>query len=207
MIPLHRPGSSPVHRMPVELKFVTVFACAAAVSMLRENPWAVAAVWGVAVLGFLCSGAGAAGLGAQLWRLRWLLVLLTVPQLLFLTPEETAFNVARVTGVVMLAAVFTLTTPTSAVLNAFERVLTPLERAGLGRLGFSAGRVSLALSLTIRSVPVILSFHREIRQAQRARGLRGGLRTGMLRSVLPLLVMSLRHAEETAEALAARGVR
>lgn len=207
MIPLYRPGDSPVHRMPVGLKFLVVFVAAAAVSVLRESPWAVGAVWAAAVVGFLTSGSGPAGLAAQLWRLKWLLVILAVPQLIFLTPEETALNVSRVTGVVMLAAVFTLTTPTSAVLSAFERVLTPLERIGLGRLGFSAERVSLALSLTIRSVPVILSFHREIREAQRARGLQNSPRATMLRSVLPLLVMSLRHAEETAEALAARGVR
>lgn len=207
MIPLYRPGRSPVHRMPVGLKFLIIFAAAATVSVLRENLWAVGAVWAAAVIGLLSAGAGATGLGAQLWRLRWLLVILAVPQLVFLTPEETALNVARVLGMVMMAAVFTLTTPTSAVLGAFERLLTPVEQAGAGRLGFSAERVSLALSLTIRSVPVILSFHREIRDAQRARGLQNGTRGPIWTTVLPLLVMSLRHAEETAEALAARGVR
>lgn len=193
--------------MPVGLKLLVIFTAAATVSVIRESPWAVGTIWASAIAGFLYAGSGISGLAAQLWRLRWLVVIVTVPQLIFLTPEETALNVARILGVVMMAAVFTLTTPSSAVLRAFERLLAPLERAGLGRLGFNAERISLALSLTIRSVPLVLSFHQEIREAQRARGVHGSLRGGMLSAVLPLLVMSLRHAEETAEALAARGVR
>lgn len=201
MIPLYRPGDSALHRMPVGAKFLCIFAAALAASLFRENLWVLLTIWTAVLSGYLLAGMGLRGLLAQLWRMKWLVVVLTVPQLIFLTPEETSFNVSRVLAVVLLAALFTLTTATSDILAACERALRPWDRP-LRRVGLSAERISLALSLTIRSVPVILSFYAEIREAQRARGMRPTPRA----TVLPLLVMSLRHAEETAEALAARGV-
>lgn len=202
MIPLYRPGTSPLHRMPVGAKFIGIFLAALVASVFRETLGVLVGIWVVTLVGFLLSGIGLRGLFAQLWRLKWLVLVLTLPQLIFLTPAETGFNVARVLAVVLLAALFTLTTATSDILASFERVLRPVDPL-LQRLGLSAERISLALSLTIRSVPVILSFYADIREAQRARGMRPTPRA----TVLPLLVMSLRHAEETAEALAARGVR
>lgn len=202
MIPLYRPGISYLHRMPVGAKFLGIFLAALTASIFRENLAALLGVWALTFTGFLLSGIGLRGLLAQLWRLKWLALVLTIPQLIFLTPAETGFNVARVLAVVLMAALFTLTTATSDILSSFERLLRPVDPLLL-RLGLSAERISLALSLTIRSVPLILSFYADIREAQRARGMRPTPRA----TVLPLLVMSLRHAEETAEALAARGVR
>jgi biotin transport system permease protein len=49
---------------------------------------------------------------------------------------------------------------------------------------------------------VIAGFATDIRDAQRARGVRVGPHT----AVVPLLVLSLKHSDELAEALAARGV-
>lgn len=202
MIPLYRPGRSILHRMPVGAKFLVIFVAALAASLYRENLWVLLTIWATVLVGFICSGLGLGGFAAQLWRLKWLVVVLVVPQLIFLTPTEAGFNVSRVLAVVLLAALFTLTTATSEILGTCERVLRPIDPQ-LQRVGLSAERISLALSLTIRSVPVILSFYTDIREAQRARGMRPSPRA----TVMPLLVMSLRHAEETAEALAARGVR
>ncbi len=202
MIPLYRPGDSPVHALPVWVKFVLLFAAAALVSFQRESVWALTSLWGVAIAGYLMSGAGVSGLLLQIWRLKWLVVVLTVPQLIFLDLESTAFNLSRVLGVVLLAALLTRTTRTTDILTSFYAVLKPLERAGLHRFGFDAERASLALSLTIRSVPVVMGFSADIREAQRARGARAAPH----RMIVPLLVMSLHHADETAEALAARGV-
>lgn len=198
VIPLYRPGSSPLHRTGVTTKFLAVFIIALAVSLQRENPWVVLTAWVLVSLGHLAAGVGLKGLVRQLWRLRWILVILTVPQLIFLPPDTAALNVTRVLAVIMVAGLFTLTTRTSDILATFEYILAPL-----GRMGLNTSRFSLALSLTIRSVPVILSFSAQIREALRARGRKVTPKA----LVMPLLVMSLRHAEETAEALAARGVR
>ncbi|MDZ5076902.1 energy-coupling factor transporter transmembrane protein EcfT [Nesterenkonia sp. HG001] len=197
-MPLHRPGTSLLHRTGVATKFLLVFLFALAVSLQRENVWVVLGAWALVLLGHLAAGVGAAGLLRRLWGLRWILIILTVPQLIFLDPQTTALNVSRVVAVIMVAGLFTLTTRTTDIMTAFDRALRPL-----GRCGVDTSRISLALSLTIRSVPVILAFSSQIQEALRARGRRMTPKA----LVMPLLVMSLRHAEETAEALAARGVR
>lgn len=198
VMPLYQPGTSVLHRAGVGTKFLLVFALALGVSLQRENLWVVLTAWAVVVLGHLLAGVGVPGLLRRLWGLRWILLILTVPQLIFLEPQTAMLNVARVVAVIMVAGLFTLTTRTSDILAGFDRALAPL-----GRLGVDTSRISLALSLTIRSVPVILAFSGQIREALRARGRRVTPRA----LIMPLLVMSLRHAEETAEALAARGVR
>ncbi len=128
MIPLYRPGDSALHRMPVGAKFLGIFLAALAASVFRENLWVLLAIWAAVVCGYLLAGIGLRGLLAQLWRMKWLVVVLTVPQLIFLTPEETGFNVSRVLAVVLLAALFTLTTATSDILAACEAALRPLDR-------------------------------------------------------------------------------
>lgn len=198
IMPLHRPGTSLLHRTGVGTKFLLVFLFALAVSLQRENVWVVLGAWALVLLGHLAAGVGVTGLLRRLWGLRWILIILTVPQLIFLDPQTTALNVSRVVAVIMVAGLFTLTTRTTDIMTAFDRALRPL-----GRCGVDTSRISLALSLTIRSVPVILAFSSQIQEALRARGRRVTPKA----LVMPLLVMSLRHAEETAEALAARGVR
>lgn len=198
VMPLHQPGTSVLHRTGVGVKFLLVFLLALGVSLQRENPWAILGAWILVILGHLLAGAGVSGLLRRLWGLRWILLILTVPQLIFLDPQVALLNVSRVVAVIMVAGLFTLTTRTSDILAGFDRALSPLAK-----LGVDTSRISLALSLTIRSVPVILAFSGQIREALRARGRRVTPKA----LIMPLLVMSLRHAEETAEALAARGVR
>ena len=77
------------------------------------------------------------------------------------------------------------------------RVLRPLRRVGV-----DPDRVGLLLALSIRSVPVVVGIAEEVRDAQRARGLRGSPRA----YAVPLVIRSLRHADALGEALAARGV-
>lgn len=218
MIPLYRPGASLLHRMPAGAKLLLLLAVGIVVSLWRESLWAPTLAWGLVLLGYLLvrqrAAAGvleAAGKGLwvllrQLWRLKWLVVLVAVPQLIFLEPSTAALNTARILAVILLAGLFTLTTRVSDVLELLSRGLLPLERAGLGRLGLTAERLSLAMALTMRSVPVVFGFYREITEARRARGASTSPAAAVSMTT-PLLVMSLRHAEETAEALAARGVR
>lgn len=209
MIPLYRPGSSALHRTPASAKLLLLLGIGIAASLWRDEVWVAVAIWGVVLLGSLFARPGWRGLGdlgAMLWRLKWLVALVAVPQLLFLTAEEAALNTARIIAVILLAGLFTLTTRVSDVQELIMGGFIPLERAGLGRLGVTAERVSLAMALTMRSVPVVFGFYGDIREARRARGAWSRL-TGVAGVTTPLLVMSLRHAEETSEALAARGVR
>ena len=71
----------------------------------------------------------------------------------------------------------------------------------LHRLGVDADAVAMTISLTLTMIPVVAGFARAVREAQRARGVRPGLRT-----TVPLMVRTLRHADEVGDALAARGL-
>lgn len=209
MIPLYRPGASALHRTPAGVKLAAVMVVGVAVALWRESPWVAAAAWAVVLGGFLLAypaAGGAVQLLKRVWELKWLVVLIAVPQLIFLAPGEAVITTARILAVVLLAGLFTLTTKVSAVMDLVLAGFGPLERLGLGRLGLSADRVALAMSLTMTAIPTVFGFYGEIREARRARGAKTGP-LGVVSMTTPLLVMTLKHAEETAEALTARGVR
>lgn len=209
MIPLYQPGSSVLHRTPAGAKLAALVILGIAVAIWRDTLWAAAAAWTVVLVGYLLAFprfSGARQLLVRLWRLKWLILLIGLPQLVFLSAAEAGITAARILALVLLAGLFTLTTQVSAVMDLVMAGFRPLERLGLGRMGLSAQRIGLAMSLTMTAIPTIFGFYSEIREARRARGAKTGP-GGVVSMTTPLLVMSLKHAEETAEALAARGVR
>jgi biotin transport system permease protein len=133
----------------------------------------------------------------QLYAARWIVLVMLVTQAFFLPGWVAVTNAGRVLVVIVLAALITLTTRIPALLDATERALAPLRRFGVNPAG-----IGLLLALTITAVPVIGGFAAEIREAQRARGAPVRLQT----FVVPLLVMSLKHSDELADALTARGI-
>lgn len=196
MIGLYRPGSSLLHRAPAGLKLV-VLAAAVVALLTVDDPrrLAVAAVV-VAVLYAVARippRVAAAQLRPMLWFAAFLLVVQTV-----LTDWTTAVGlVARLVLVVSLAALVTLTTRVTAMLDVVEAGLQPLRHVGV-----RPRRVGLVLALTIRAVPVIARVVGTVRDAHRARGGSGP----PWRLLVPVLVRVLRQADALSEALVARGL-
>lgn len=197
MISLYRPGRSILHRMPSGLKLALLTASALLLSLYGQRWWVLATAALLTVMGFLLTGFGVGELWRQLLSLRWLVVIMVIPQLIFLGLEPALINTSRVSLVVLLAALVTLTSPMSALLDVIERLLSPFARFGV-----SPTKISLLLSLTITTIPVIASLFGQIREAMIARG---GPRMSF-RMVLPLLVVSLQHGDQLSDALRARGV-
>lgn len=197
MISLYRPGRSPLHRAPAWLKLLLLTVLALCVSVFGNDWWMLAVITVLPIAGFLLTGFGIGELWRQAISLRWLVVIMLIPQLIFLGPQLAILNTARVCIVVLLAALITLTTPMTALLDVVERLVSPLERFGV-----SPTKVSLLLSLTITTIPVIAGLFGQIREASVARG---GPRMSS-RMVLPLLVATLQHGDQLADALRARGV-
>ena len=191
--PPYRPGRS----LPAGPKLVVVMALALSVSLAPAGLWLPAAAAVVVPGCYLLAGLGVRKVGRQLYRLRWLVLVTLLTQLFFLPRLTVAVNVVRVVAVILLANLVTLTTRTSSLLDAVERALSPLRR-----LGVDPGRTALMLSMTITTIPVIAGFATQIREAQRARG----VPVSPLAFVVPLLVMALKHADDQADALTARGV-
>jgi biotin transport system permease protein len=189
-------GGSVLHRLPVGVKLAGL-AAACTVLLLLRSPWAMAVAGGVVVLLFAVARVGVAAAWAQVRPVRWFAVALFGMQLLFADLPSAVLVTSRVVLAVALAGLVTLTTRTSAMMTALERGLSPLRRVGVDPF-----RLSLLLSLTIRSVPVIADLAARVREAQRARGVEWSLRA----FAVPLVVGALRHADALGEALSARGL-
>jgi len=108
--------------------------------------------------------------------------------------------VLRIVVLVLLAALVSLTTPMMAMMDVVERSLRPFERL-LGWAGLSVATITLMLVLAVRFIPVLLEQLQDIQNAQRARG----MSRPALTLWVPLLVKTLRLADQVTEALDARG--
>ncbi len=201
MLSLYVPATGWLHRMPAGPKLAMIALIAVAVAAM-PSAWVTATVLALPVALYAGSGMGF-GWGLRVlaqatWGLRWVIVITAVGQVIFIGPEPAIANTSRVAAALLIAGLVPLSTPVSALLDALERGLSPLARVGL-----DPGRAALQLTLTITTIPVLARLAAEVRDAQRARGLRPSLRRG----ALPLLVSALRHADELGEGLAARGIR
>ncbi|MBP2435426.1 energy-coupling factor transporter transmembrane component T family protein [Microbacterium amylolyticum] len=196
MIALFRSGTSIVHRAPAGFKLAAL-ALLALIASLIPHTSLTAGMGLAATLGlFFLAGFGPITWARQIWRMKWILLFLAVTQGIFLGWEPSWINTARIASIVLLAAAVTLTTPTGEMIDVLQRVLRPLRR-----IGIDPWRVAFTLSLTIAAIPVIGDFAARIREAKTARGVRLGPK-----AIVTLLVMSLRHADDMADALTARGI-
>ncbi|MBT9605184.1 energy-coupling factor transporter transmembrane protein EcfT [Microbacterium sp.] len=198
MLSLYRPGRGVLHRMPAGPKMLLLAVAAVGLASLPTAGWVAGVCAGAVVLAYVVSGVGARELGRQTWALRWIVAITAIGQLVFLGPEPALANTARVVAALLIAALLPLTTRVDDMLDALERGLGPLRR-----IGMDAERAALLLAVTITTIPVLARLGAEVREAQRARGMRPSLGAG----IVPFVVLSLRHADQLGEALAARGVR
>ncbi|MBN2438922.1 MAG: energy-coupling factor transporter transmembrane protein EcfT [Deltaproteobacteria bacterium] len=111
-------------------------------------------------------------------------------------------------GLVLGAAVLTMTTTSSDLVGGIERLLRPLSRVGI-----PSQDLAVMIAMALRFMPILLEEYDRIRMAQMARG--ADFTTGnpalRMRAVaalaLPLLLSAFRRADELAVAMEARGYR
>jgi biotin transport system permease protein len=195
VIALYLPGTSLLHRARAGVKLLGLVVLALLISLWPHTAITVA-LTGALVIGLYAGALFPPGvLLRQLWLAKWIIVLMVATQLIFLTPWDAMVNTVRVVAIVLLAGLLTLTTRSEELLSALEAALRPLAL-----LGVDARRVGLTLSLTLAMLPVVADLARRVREAQQARRVRIGYR-----AVVPILVLALRHADDVADALSARG--
>ncbi|WP_043669188.1 energy-coupling factor transporter transmembrane component T [Clavibacter michiganensis] len=190
-------------RMRTGPKALLLAAVVLGVSLLPSTWPAAGIAAAVAVLAYAAAGLGDGVLGlralaSQLRAVRFLLLFTLICQTVLLGPEPAVANTARVATAIAIPGLLVLTTSTTALLDAVERGLRPLAR-----LGVDTERIALLMTVTVSTVPVLARLAGDVRDAQRARGGRAGLRT----FVVPFLVVALKHADDLGDALTARGVR
>jgi biotin transport system permease protein len=190
-------NTSPIHRAAPGPKLVALIVLIFAVS------WSPLAGLALTAVLYAVSFKGLTKLFEQLWALKLLIALITIPQLLFGTAWITVFDsTLRITDAMLLATLFSLTTKTQALLDSIEGVLNSKPLLPLTRLGLKPETVSLAFAMAMNAIPVIMKFVGQIKEAQSARG----LKPTPVRMTIPLLVAALKYSDEFAEALTARGV-
>ena len=191
------PGTTIVHRVNPSIKFVSLI-----VFIIASTIWAHTLTHaGICLAAPLLLLAVAKIPPKIVWGQLWP----PLPFLLFLG----AFNwwqqgwekALVVTLVIMssigMAAVFTLTTTVAEMLEALEKALAPTARFGV-----PVEAISLALSLTIRLIPLQFATVGEVLDARKARGADFSITA----FGAPVMIRSIRRARVIGDALLARGV-
>ena len=190
------PGDTVIHRLPAGIKLVLLAATGVALTV-RNLWWEPVAVLGVVLACYLLAGFPVRTLAAQLRSMSWVLLAISVFQLVVSGWQSMVDVIITLAAMVLAAGLVSLTTGMEALTEVLLRILRPFRRFGV-----APERMALLISLSVRSVSVIAGLAQEVRDAQRARGLGRSARA----FAVPLLVRSLRHAEALGEALMARGL-
>jgi biotin transport system permease protein len=204
-----QPTASVIHRMAPGPKLLAMVLFIAAISIDLPfldgtiKPWIPALAFALTSVIYAFAFAGLTKFFEQLWNLKLLIVLITIPQLLFGTPWASVLAATtRLTDAMLLATLFSLTTKTRDLLDSIEAALGSKPLRPLARMGLKPQTVSLAFAMTMNAIPMIMKFLNQTKEAQSARG----VKPTPVRMTIPLLVASLKYADEYAEALTARGV-
>lgn len=195
MISLYLGQQTWLHRVPAGAKLALL--AVSSVALFPVQHWWAQSLALAVVLG-LYTSVGRIAL-RQLVLLRPLLplfALIFALQWWSFSWQEALTLVLRMSSLVLLANLITLTTRMDDMLAAIRPVLSPLQWVGL-----SPDRLAFAVGLLIRFVPVLLAVLEHLLAAWRARG--GNRQVWKL--AIPLTIQSIRLADHVAEALAARG--
>jgi len=192
----YQPGTSLLHRSAAGVKLLGLLIFSTALVTFQSPVMVLAGFVLVAVL-YGVGGFGLRTVAEQVWPLRWF-VLFLIPFQWWTAGWQTAVVVVGTLVVAVVgAALVSLTTRVTDLLDVITRILEPARA-----IGVDPDRVALLLALTIRAVPVIAATLHEARDARRARGLERSTRA----LVTPVVVRTIRHADRVGEALAARGI-
>ena len=195
MLSLYVPGDSIVHRLPAGAKLLLLFVASTALFVVS----------GIVVhAGELVVVTGLFHTARLPWRdtlhqLRPALVFL-VPIFLFhvfVTDWMLGLQtVLRILVLLLMAVLVTLTTKLSDMIEVLERAVRPLRHVGV-----NPSKVGMMLSMVIRFIPLMMREAQEILEAQRARG----LDRSAIALLMPLLIKTLKMADDLSDAIEARG--
>jgi biotin transport system permease protein len=179
-----------LHRVPAGWKLLGLTLTLLAITIYGKNQaGAILEVAAVAGL-YRFSGIGFSELIKQMWRIKFLVLVILVPQLIFNGVVQGAYNSVAVVVGILLAALFSITTKTADLVDLLQRITRSRSFA-------------LLIALSLNSIALVLGFSNSITEASIARG----VKPNPVRQIVTLFVVSLRYADDYAEALAARGVR
>ncbi len=186
-----------IHRIPAAVKFLLLIAFILVTSLaVHTIPWAAVSLalplglFPIARVPFRVAF-------GQLAPPLYLLLALAAFQWWQKDLTATAIMFLTIYAAISAAVLLTLTTKVSEMMDSLDRALAPL-----GRLGVPVENITLAMSLTIRLLPLMLGTVVEVLDARKARGATASLTA----FGTPVIIRSIRRARAMGEALQARGV-
>lgn len=192
---LYVPGNSWLHRLPAGLKLMLLVVFGTTLMWL-DNLIILQIVLLTLVFMLIQTGVGIRAVWHQVRPMMILLLGLALYTSWIENPAQALEMTLRLSSLLLSGLLVTLTTSLTQMMTVLEGLLWPLERIGL----LSAQRVALAFGLTLRLIPDLLLQWTEIKEAQAARGVKTNIST----LCVPMLMRTLRRAEEIAEAIDAR---
>ncbi|MGW0454295.1 energy-coupling factor transporter transmembrane component T family protein [Gordonia sputi] len=193
----YRPGNSLLHRASPGVKLLGLAAGILVITLCVRTLPALGIAAAAIVAVYALAGIGPVTAWRQFRPTLWILLFVFVFQLIF-TDWRRAVLVCGILALsVLLAAVVSLTTRTTDMLDSLTRAMSPLSK-----LGVRTDLIAISLALTIRTIPLIVEIAGQVDEARRARGLRPGARI----LVAPIVIAALRTADGFAESLSARGL-
>ena len=191
------PGTTIIHRLNPSIKFVSLI-----VFIIASTIWAHTLTHaGICLAAPLLLLAVAKIPPKIVWGQLWP----PLPFLLFLGAfnwwqqgwEKALVVMLVIMSSIGMAAVLTLTTTVAEMLEALEKALSPTARFGV-----PVESISLAISLTIRLIPLQFATVGEVLDARKARGAEFSITA----FGAPVMIRSIRRARVIGDALLARGV-
>ncbi|WP_151548747.1 MULTISPECIES: energy-coupling factor transporter transmembrane component T family protein [Corynebacterium] len=194
---IYVPGHTPMHRLPAAVKFCGLIIFVIAAAVVVSSPTRAAIVLALVAAGYLLARIPAHIAWSQLWPTLPLLLLLGGFQWWQNTLIDAITLVLLLFASIAAAVLLTLTTTIAEMMHSLESMLAPTARWGV-----PVETISLAISLTIRLIPLQLNAVNEVLDARKARGVDFSL-TAL---GTPVVIRSIRRARAIADALWARGV-
>lgn len=186
-----------IHRLPAWVKFVVLIAFIISTTIFAKTIPVAVGCAAVALAVYPLARIPARVAWSQLYPPLYLLVALAALQWWQQDLETAVTTFFSIYAAIVAAVLLTLTTKVSEMMESFEKALAPL-----GKLGLPVENISLAMSLTIRLLPLMLGTVQEVMDARKARG----AGTSLLAFGTPVVIRSIRRARAMGEALQARGV-
>ena len=192
---LYLPGNTWLHRVRAGLK-LAVLAIGSTALMWVHSPSLLLVACAVVCLSVRWAGVSLQQVWQQLRPLVWLLFVLGGLSVWSQGLWQALEMILRLLTLVLAALVVSMTTPLTQMMQVVAWLLKPFQRLGW----VDADKVALGFGLTMRLIPELGVQWQEIREAQLARG----LTPSPLTMGVPMLLRTLRRADEIAEAIDAR---
>lgn len=189
MISLYRPGASLVHKLPAWFKLAVLAAILVTLSLLPKGALLAGSSVVLSLAVFVAAGFSVVEFLRTTWKFRYLVLVIALPQLILVGLEKGSLNTVVILCGLLIATLVTMTTKTGEIVDLIKKVTR-------------SDNFALLIGLSINSIAVVGSIANGIVEAGKARG----VRPSTVRQLTNLFVVSLKQADDYAEALAARGV-